>query len=390
MAFKGITRTVWMLSLVSLFTDMASEMLYPVMPMYLKSIGFSVFIIGLLEGVAEVVAGLSKGYFGYRSDSIGRRLPFVQLGYTLSAISKPLTALFIQPVWVFTTRTLDRLGKGIRTGARDAMLSDAATPKTKGRVFGFHRAMDTLGAAIGPSLALLFLWLYPGSYKTLFIIAFVPGILAVLCTFLLKETAKQPAATPGQPFALKPALSYVFRAPKAYRKLIAGLLFFALFNSSDVFLLLSLKHYGLNDTETVACYIGYNLVYAALAYPLGKLADKLGLKNIFVFGLIVFALAYCGMASVHSQFALVLWMPVYGLYAAATEGISKAWISNTVPGNETATAIGSYSGLQSIAAMMASTVAGLLWLCCGPAVTLVCTGLAALIAAGYLYTLKHP
>ncbi len=141
---KYITKTVWVLSLVSLFTDTASEMLYPIMPIYLKSIGFSIVLIGILEGVAEATAGLSKGYFGKLSDNSGKRIPFVQIGYAFSAISKPMMAIFIYPLWIFFARTIDRFGKGIRTGARDAILSDEATAETKGKVSGFHRSMVTL------------------------------------------------------------------------------------------------------------------------------------------------------------------------------------------------------------------------------------------------------
>jgi sugar phosphate permease len=184
---KYITRTVWTLSLVSLFTDTASEMLYPIMPIYLKTIGFSIVLIGVLEGFAEATAGLSKGYFGKLSDNSGKRIPFVQIGYSLSAISKPMMAFFVFPLWVFFSRTIDRLGKGIRTGARDAILSDEATPATKGKVFGFHRSMDTFGAVLGPSLALLYLYYFPQDYKTLFFIAFIPGVLAVLASFLLNH-----------------------------------------------------------------------------------------------------------------------------------------------------------------------------------------------------------
>src|SRR5690606_28639515 len=155
---KTITRTVWILSLVSLFTDMASEMLYPIMPIYLKSIGFSILLIGVLEGLVEAVAGLSKGYFGQLSDSKAKRAPFVQLGYSLSAISKPMMAFFVYPLWIFFARTTDRLGKGIRTGARDAMLSAETTKANKGKVFGFHRSMDTFGAVLGPALALCYLY----------------------------------------------------------------------------------------------------------------------------------------------------------------------------------------------------------------------------------------
>src|SRR6478672_11960905 len=168
---KAITKTVWVLSVVSLLTDTASEMLYPIMPLYLKTIGFSIVLIGVLEGVAEATAGLSKGYFGKLSDNTGKRVPFIQIGYALSAISKPIIGFFIYPLWIFFARTIDRLGKGIRTGARDAMLSDEATPATKGKVFGFHRSMDTLGAVAGPALALLYLSFYPGQYKTLFLVA---------------------------------------------------------------------------------------------------------------------------------------------------------------------------------------------------------------------------
>ena len=183
-----------------MFTDTASEMLYPVLPIYLKTIGFSVILIGILEGVAEATAGLSKGYFGKLSDNSGRRAPFVQLGYALSTISKPMMAVLAYPLWIFFARTIDRLGKGIRTGARDAILSDEATPATKGKVFGFHRSMDTFGAVIGPSLALLYLYYYPQEYKTLFYIAFIPGLVAIAVSFFLKDkkvtTTRENAATP--------------------------------------------------------------------------------------------------------------------------------------------------------------------------------------------------
>lgn len=194
---KIINRTVLILSLVSLFADVASEMLYPVIPVYLKEIGFSVLLIGILEGVANFTAGLSKGYFGKLSDEKGLRLPFIKWGYFLSAISKPMLAVFSYPLWIFFSRTVDRLGKGLRTAARDALLSQNATQETKARVFGFHRSMDTLGAAIGPALALLFLIFFPGDYVTVFLLAFIPGMISVALIFLLKEK-KAPASTLGK------------------------------------------------------------------------------------------------------------------------------------------------------------------------------------------------
>ena len=182
-----ITKTVWLLSFVSLFTDIASEMLYPVMPVYLKSIGFSALLIGILEGIAEATAGLSKGYFGNLSDRKGLRVPFVRLGYFLSSLSKPMLAAFTFPIWVFFSRTLDRLGKGIRTSARDALLSAESTPETKARIFGLHRGMDTAGAIIGPVIALLLFWIFPDNFVLIFLIAFIPGIFSSFLTFLIKE-----------------------------------------------------------------------------------------------------------------------------------------------------------------------------------------------------------
>ena len=178
-----ITRTIVILSLVSLLADVASEMIYPVIPLYLNEIGFNVFWIGMLEAVANFTAGISKGYFGKLSDEKGVRLPFVKLGYLLSAISKPIIVLFTAKLWVFFARTVDRLGKGVRTAARDALLSQEATKENKAKVFGFHRSMDTLGAAIGPIIALVFLLYSPGNYQSLFFIAFYRPFIALLSLY---------------------------------------------------------------------------------------------------------------------------------------------------------------------------------------------------------------
>lgn len=358
---KYITKTIWVLSLVSLLTDTASEMLYPIMPIYLKEIGFSIVLIGILEGFAEATAGLSKGYFGKLSDNMGRRVPFVQIGYTLSAISKPMMALFVYPLWIFFARTLDRFGKGIRTGARDAMLSDEATSETKGKVFGFHRAMDTFGAALGPALALIYLYYFPKDYKTLFYIAFIPGLAAVLTTFYIKESKKTITKKNKMATHIFSFIKYWKTSPAIYRKVVIGLLIFTLFNGSDVFLLLKLKDAGIGDTMVIGVYIFYNLVYALFAFPLGILADKIGLKTVFIIGLTLFAIVYFGMSfntNLYVYFGLFF---AYGIYAAATEGISKAWISNITEKEDTATAIGTYSGFQSICLMLASSITGLIW-----------------------------
>jgi MFS family permease len=390
-----ITRTVLILSMVSLLADVASEMLYPVIPVYLKEIGFTVFWIGVLEGVVNFTAGISKGYFGKLSDEKGVRLPFVRWGYLFSAVSKPLMAIFTYPLWIFFARTIDRLGKGVRTAARDALLSEQATPETKARVFGFHRGMDTVGAAIGPVLALLFLLYNPGDYKTLFYLAFIPGILSVLFIFFLKET-KRPVSTLGKGNFFS-YFRYWKLATPAYKKVTAGLLLFALFNSSDIFLLLITKETigdrtvtilggtFTSDSITIAAYIFYNLVYALASYPMGVLADRLGFRKIILLGFILFAGVYAGFAFNPSIAVIFLLFAVYGIYAAATEGVIKAWITNLSHGENTATAIGFYTSCESICTLSASIIAGALWTGFGSAATFITTASVAVVV--WLYFL---
>jgi len=380
---KIITRTVWLVSLVSLFTDVASEMLYPVMPVYLRSIGFTFVLIGVLEGLAEAVAGLSKGYFGNLSDKQQSRVPFVRFGYSLSAVSKPMLALFTIPLWIFFARTLDRLGKGVRTGARDAMLSAETTPEHKGKVFGFHRSMDTLGAAIGPFAALVFLYFYPENYKLLFIIAFVPGLLAIALTFLLKDKAPENQTTKQKPSFFE-YLKYWKTASIDYKKLVIGLLAFTVFNSSDAFLLLVLKNQGVSDTGMIGFYIFYNLVYAAFSYPMGYVADKIGLKRVMIFGLMLFVVVYTSISFTTNYVFFGILFFVYGIYASATEGISKALITNWCKKSETATAIGFYTSMGSICALIASSLGGFLWTWQSPQFMFVFSGIGVALVVIYL------
>ncbi len=385
--FRIITRNIWLLSLVSLFTDMASEMLYPVMPVYLKHIGFSVLLIGILEGIAEAVAGLSKSYFGGLSDKFGKRLPFVQAGYALSTISKPMMALFTGIPWIFAARTTDRLGKGIRTGARDALLNEEAKPGTRATVFGFHRAMDTMGAVFGPLLALAYLYFYPGQYKTMFLLAFIPGILAISFTLFVKEKKTVPGIS--RQVGLLYAFHYWKESTPAYKKLVTGLLIFALINSSDLLLLLKIKEDGYSDQQVISVYIFYNLVYALLAFPLGRLADRIGLKKIFLVGLFFFVFTYSGFAFLQSIPVYLLLFFCYGLYAAATEGISKAWISGLVDKEAVASAIGTYTGFQSIAALISSSLAGFLWYRFGATTAFLFSAITAFFLLLYFWRLAY-
>ncbi len=382
-----ITRTVWIVSLISLFTDVASEMLYPVMPIYLQTIGFSVFYIGILEGLAEAMAGLSKGYFGRLSDVTARRVPFVRAGYLLSALAKPLIIVTINPIWVFLCRTADRLGKGVRTGARDAILSAETDTANKGKVFGFHRGMDTLGAAIGPGLALGYLALWPHEYRNLFLCALIPGLVAVGLTFFLKDKPAESIDRPKVSFL--DFFRYYQSASRSYRTTVAGLLLFTLFNSSDVFLLLLLKQRGFTDQQVIGVYIFYNLVYAAASYPMGKLGDALGLRGTFIGGLILFTAVYAGAAVTTDIRVYVGLFFLYGLYAAMTEGISKAWISNLCDTKDTATAIGTYTGFSSVATMLASLIAGLVWQLTTPTMTFFLAAAGGALSLVYFIFVKQ-
>lgn len=398
-----LNRTILVLSLVSLLNDVSSELLYPVLPLYLASIGYGAIWIGILEGCAEAISGLTKGWFGEWSDRRGKRLPFIRFGYLISAFSKPLLAVFASAPWALFMRSSDRLGKGVRTGARDAMLADEARHDHRGRVFGFHRAMDTLGAVIGPVLALIWLAFHKDeSYKSLFYYALIPGLLSFILLFLVKEKKQQRKQTSPSlsPFS---SFGYWKRADKEYRKLIGGIIVFTLFNSSDMFLLLLVKMIfrdGITlqvngplavsgDMIVVSFYIFYNIIYSLASYPAGAMSDKAGPKRMMITGYICFALAYGGMAIAASgythdlAFVSACFM-VYGFYAACTEGISKAWVSKLCAKEDKGLALGLFSGFQSMATLGASIAAGLIWTFIHPSVVFLSSALVSGLTVFYL------
>jgi MFS family permease len=248
--------------------------------------------------------------------------------------------------------------------------------------------MDTVGAVLGPAFALVFLYFKPGDYIYLFYLAFLPGILSVFATFFLKEPS-QTVLKKITRVKISELATYWKASPALYKKVTAGLLFFTLFNSSDVFLLLMVKQAGMTDTFVIGVYIFYNLVYAIFAYQAGRLADKIGLKKVLIFGFTLFVIVYSGMAWSQSLYAYMLLFALYGIYAAATEGISKAWISNISAKEDTATAIGTYAGFQSIFAMPASVIAGFLWFNFGPGVAFGTTAVMTLAVIVYFALLRE-
>ncbi len=360
-ANKVITPVVFLLSLVSLLNDISSEMLIPVLPAYLSSIGYSALFIGILEGLAELISGYSKAYFGKLSDHFEQRMPFVRLGYAMSAIGKSMMVLWANTIWVLGSRSLDRLGKGVRTGARDAVLADASVGSDRGKVFGFNKMMDTTGAAIGVGLAALFLFYSPGNYRLLFLAAFLPALAAVGVTFLVKEPMKASDSKTKSVPSIWNSFAYWKIAGPTYKYLLIGFLLFALFNSSDAFIFLIGKQIGLSDTVVLLSYLGFNCVYAALAYPLGHLADKVGMRLTYLIGVVFFALAYALFGQSSGLLSYAIAFLVYSVFTAATDGIAKAWLSKSIKSNHKAEAMGFFAGMQSIVILMANILAGLVW-----------------------------
>lgn len=340
-------------------------MLYPILPLYLAQIGYGGLLIGILEGIAELIAGMTKIYTGSLSDSMQRRLPFVNLGYALSVISRPIIVISKLASAVFIGRSLDKIGKGIRTGARDALLADECNQANRAEVFGFHRSMDTLGAILGPSAALLYLYFYPEDYRTVFFISIIPGVMAFMLTFFIKEKIKQRKSVNNIEekvnYSIKRNFSFYKIAPKPYLIFIFFVLAFALVNSSDMFLLLRAKQSGMSESNILIMYMLFNLVFAVTAFPVGKLADKMHKKTILGIGFLIYAIAYFLLAFYNVGIFIYVAFCMYGLYYAFTQGIVKALLIEKVAPEYKSNAIGFYEGINSVCLLIANAVAGLVW-----------------------------
>ena len=373
-----------MLGLISLFTDIASEMLYPITPLFLTTVlGASMVVVGIIEGLAEFISGFLKGYFGRLSDKLGKRSIFVTIGYGLSALVKSLPGIFPYISTVFISRITDRVGKGIRTAPRDALLAGNADGNT-GAVFGFHRGMDTLGAAIGPLAALILLHFYPNDFKLIFLIAFLPSVIAVSFTRAVKDKITAIKEKQKEHY-----LNVWKSAPSQYKTIIILVTIFSLVNSSDVFLILKSQNVSHSSTLAIIGYIFYNIIYAGASYPVGRISDKFGKKNIYVLGLLIFSIVYLGFAVSPNVDWLWGFFVLYGIYAASTEGIAKAWVSDLIPDEKRGTAIGFLTMLSSFAVMLGSLITGILWDQFGPTVPfLVSSIISFLIAVSFILIRK--
>lgn len=332
-------------------------MLYPITPIFLTSVlGASMFSVGLIEGFAEAVASLLKTYSGKWSDRIQKRVPFIWAGYFLSALAKPMIGLAGNWTHVLVARGLDRTGKGLRGSPRDALLAESVSKEYRGAAFGWHRAMDTLGAAIGPLLTIAFLTNNPSELRPLYFWAFIPGIIAVSLVYTIREKGVSPSHSQVAPKSWP-----LSSASKNFKIYLLSLGIFSITNSSDVFLLLKAKQSGLSLTTTILYYCFYNLTYALLSPYLGHLSDRLGRKLILSFGFLVFAFVYLGFSQATQPLHYWLLFGIYGIYMAATDGVGKAFAVDLVPKEFKATGIGIVGTVTGIATVIASSTAGLLW-----------------------------
>lgn len=379
----ALSPTVKRLGLVSFLADVSSEMLYPITPIFLTTVlGASVASVGFIEGLAEAIASLLKTYSGFWSDRIQKRKPFVWIGYLLAALAKPITGMSQSWTHVLFARAFDRTGKGLRTAPRDALLADSVPVHLRGAAFGWHRAMDTLGAAVGPLLAILFLK-YSENLRLIYYLAFIPGIFAVFVALGLKEKPVERALA-----SQKPSWGSFFTLPGNFKYYLFTWTIFSLTNSSDIFLLLKTQQAGVSLTETILLYCFYNLTYALMSPYLGGLSDKIGRKKILLFGLLVFALVYGGFVFATAQWHFWILFGVYGLYMAATDGVGKAFAIDLLDKDKKATAVGYLGTVTGISTLLASTVAGLLWDRYGSMATFSYGSIGALLTCVALVFLK--
>jgi len=375
--FFGLGRNIYVSGLVSFFMDIGSEMIYPLVPLFLaNSLGVSKSAIGLIEGVAESTASILKVFSGYLSDRIGNRKWLMVAGYGLSTLTRPIVALATTWHNVFTFRFFDRFGKGIRGAPRDALIAESTEKEFLGRAFSFHRSLDTMGAVVGPALAFFFLGILSNDYRMVFWLSIIPGAIAVLLIiFFIRETKKPPAELSERPKLTLKHFDWRFK----FFVLIAAI--FALGNSSDVFLILRAEQKGIPAIMIPVVYLLFNLVYSLSAIPAGIAADRFGKKRVILTGFVLFALLYYGFAVAADATAIWILFGFYGVFMGLTEGIQKAFLATIIPQQFKATAFGVYNTIVGIAMLPASLIGGWLWDHVSPSATFYFGAITATLSA---------
>ncbi len=395
----GVHPNVFFLGVVSFLTDVSSELIFTLVPLFLSNVlGATTTIIGLIGGLSESTDALFRIFSGWFSDRIGKRKSLAVAGYTISTIAKPF--MYLASTWgaVLGVRFGDRIGKGIRTSSRDALLADSAPPKERGRAFGFHRAMDTSGAVMGLAIAALVIYLVQGgglelslkTYQWLVLIGIVPAILAVVVLIrFVKERTREPSPSSRSPLRLgltKLTAGFDTR----FKLFLVVMALFTLGNSSDFFVVLRAQNMGFSVFHIVLMLILFNATYAAVALPAGKLSDRLGRRRVIAMGWGVYALTYLGFALAGETWQVWLLFAGYGVYYGVVEGVARAFVADLVPEEKRGTAYGLYHGVVGLTLLPASLIAGWLWQAYSPqAPFFFGAGLAALAVIGMMVFIRE-
>ena len=363
-SLKRLPRNVWVMSATSLLNDISSEMLLNLIPFFLANIlGVRTAVIGLIEGIAETTASLLKIFFGALSDRFGQRKPFAVVGYALSALTKPLLYFASAWGWVLGVRVADRIGKGIRTAPRDALIADSIHQEQRGLAFGLHRASDTLGAFLGLGIAAFIVWrtqaqtslLTIDTFKLIVLVSIIPAILGVLVLALgAVEVTRDSQTVEMKHLSLK-------EMDPRFKYFLFVLILFTLGNSSDAFILLRGQERGLSILQVMGMSLTFNAVYTLFASPLGAWSDRLGRRRLIIGGWLAYGLVYLGFAFSKTGWQVWILFALYGLYYAATEGAARALVADLVPSQQRGGAYGLYNAAIGITVLPASLIAGLLW-----------------------------
>lgn len=383
----GLSRNVFFTGLVSLFMDISSEMVYPLVPLFLTNVlGATKTAVGVIEGIAEATASLLKVFSGWLADRFGRKKLLMTLGYATSAVSRPVIAVSGTWFQVLTARFIDRFGKGVRTAPRDAIIAESTEASRFGLAFGFHRSMDTVGAVLGPGIAFILLYMFVGNLRLVFFASTIPAVIAVILIIIFIKEKRRTRAEDEEASRL-PRLS-IASFDGQFRRYLVVIGVFSLGNFADAFLILQAEHLGIRSELIPIVYLAHNIVFAASAVPMGALADRVGLKYMVLAGFLVYSAIYSLVALSTEAAHIWILFPVYGIYKGMSEGNLRAYMATLAPSRHKATAFGVYHTVVGLMLLPASIIAGWLWDNLGAGATFFYGAVMSALAAILFLTLR--
>lgn len=367
---------------ISFWADICSEMTYTITPLFLVGVlRAPAAILGVVEGIAEAVVAILKGWAGWQSDRIGKRTPFIRWGYTLSAVAKPTLALAVNWPTVLAARVLDRTGKGLRTAARDALIADAVPANERGRAFGWHRSLDTWGAVVGIALAVLLVSYWPDRFREIFLLAFIPGALSIWLSFKVIESSSTSPITKGW------GLNWRAVGPR-FRKMVFVLGLFALANTSDAFLIQLARESGFSIRDTILLYALHNITFALSAYPAGALSDRFGRVGLMAISWVGFSVVYLGFGLADPTWYAALFA-LYGLHVGVARGVGAALVADLAPVEARGSAIGWIGMVQGLATIASNIMMGVIWDSRGPQFAFIVCAAVGVVATIALVATRH-